>query len=97
MPDAQVVILKYPEIRVDFFWSWIRLVGEGDGMRKYEMDGRQPMVELRRQRDREQLIRDAGCDIVRWDWKIARSPRLLAARVLPAMERAEARLRGQVS
>lgn len=97
MPDAQVVISKYPMIRVDFFWSWIRLVGEGDGMRKYEMDGRQPMVELRRQRDREQLIRDAGCDIVRWDWKIARSPRLLAARVLPAMERAEARLRGQVS
>ncbi len=96
-PDVQVVIVKYPEIRVDFFWSWLRLVGEGDGMKKYEMDGRQPMVELRRQRDREQLIRDAGCDIVRWDWRIANSPKLLAARVLPAMERAEARLRGQAS
>jgi hypothetical protein len=98
MPLVQVVIVEErPRIRVDCFWPWIRLVGEADGMRKYEMNGRRPMAELREEREREQRIRDADCDIVRWDWRIASNPELLAARVFAAMERAEARLRGRAS
>ncbi len=98
MPLSQAVVVEdFPRIRVDFFWPWIRLVGEGDGMAKYEMNGRKPMTALREEREREQRIRDAGCDIVRWDWRTANSPRLLEARLLPAMERAEARLRGRAS
>lgn len=98
MPLVQVVIVEgYPSIRVDFLWPWIRLVGEGDGMAKYELHGRKPMAELRAEREREQRIRDAGYDIVRWDWRTACSPTLLSARVLPAMERAEQRLRGRAS
>ena len=96
MPLVQVVIVEeWPQIRVDCFWPWIRLVGEADGMAKYTMDGRQPLAALREERSREQRIRDADCDIVRWDWRIACDPKLLAARVLPAMERAQARLRGR--
>jgi hypothetical protein len=98
MPLTQVVIVDdFPRVRVDFFWPWFRLVGEGDGMAKYEMNGRKPMTALREEREREQRIRDADCDIVRWDWWIANDPRRLAARLLPAMQRAEARLRGRAS
>lgn len=97
MPLCQEVIVDgYPQIRVDFFWPRIRLVGEADGMNKYELRGR-PMAELREERRREQRIRDADCDIVRWDWRVASNPQLLAARVFAAMERAEARLRGRAS
>ncbi|WP_344607784.1 type IV toxin-antitoxin system AbiEi family antitoxin domain-containing protein [Sporichthya brevicatena] len=96
MPLSQVYLIKdYPRIRVDFYWPSLRLVGEADGMAKYGMRGREPMEELRLQWEREQRLRDAGYDIVRWDWRIACSPRLLAARVLPAMARAEARLQGR--
>ena len=98
MPLVQVVIVEeWPQIRVDCFWPWIRLVGEADGMAKYTMNGRRPMAELREEREREQRIRDADCDIVRWDWRIASNPELLAKRVFAAMERAEARLRGRAS
>lgn len=98
MPLVQVVIVDgYPSIRVDCLWPWIRLVGEADGMAKYELQGRRPMAELRAEREREQRIRDAGYDIVRWDWHIANSPKLLAARVGSAMVRAEQRLRGRAS
>ena len=97
MPIPQYVVIPFPEVRVDFFWPWLRLVGEADGMAKYEMNGRRPMDALRDEREREQRIRDAHCDIVRWDWHVACSPERLAARILPAMERAEARLRGRAS
>jgi hypothetical protein len=95
MPLVQYAVIRFPEIRVDFFWPWLRLVGEADGMAKYEMNGRRPMDVVRDERFREQRLRDADCDIVRWDWRVACDPDLLAARILSAMERAEHRLRGR--
>lgn len=95
MPQSQVVVVEdFPRIRVDFLWAWLLLVGEADGMAKYEMNGRRPMAVVREEREREQRIRDAGYDIVRWDWHIANNPHLLGARLAAAMDRAEARLRG---
>jgi len=94
MPETQVVLYDDGciEIRVDFFWRRLRLVGEADGLKKYTLNGRQPLDALRDERERERILRDQDFDIVRWDWRIANNPRLLAARLKPALARAEARI-----
>lgn len=97
MPLTQVIILDDGRllIRVDFLWPELRLVGEADGMAKYSFHGRDPLTALREERNREQIIRDLGYDIVRWDWRTACSPNLLAARLAPAFAGAAERLRGK--
>lgn len=96
MPETQVVLYDddFLEIRVDFFWPHLRLVGEADGMAKYSMNGRDPMAELRRQRRREEVLRDQDLDIVRWDWRIANQAALLGPRLHSAFARAAQRLHG---
>jgi len=93
MPATQVVLYDdgYIEIRVDFYWEPLRLVGEADGESKYTMDGRDPMAALRAERERERILRELGHDVVRWNWHIANNPRLLAARLQSAFARAEQR------
>lgn len=90
VPELQVVLLEGPRVRVDFYWPQLRLVGEADGMGKYLADGdtARTVESLRAQRHREQRLRDAGYEIVRWDWPTAKDPALLAARIFPAMARA---------
>jgi hypothetical protein len=96
-PATQVVLYDDGriEIRVDFYWEWLRLVGEADGETKYTMGGRDPIAHLRAQQEREHILRERGFEIVRWNWHIANNPRLLGARLLSAMARAEQR-RGRV-
>ena len=97
MPRTQVILVDhgYLLIRVDFLWPHLWLVGEADGIAKYTLNGRAPLSVVRAEREREQIIRDLGYDIVRWDWRVANSPRLLAARLGPAFDRAAERLRGR--
>lgn len=97
-PLQQVVLIPdRPEVRVDFYWPQYRLVGEADGMGKYVIgEGRGRTLEvIRDERHREQRLRDAGYEIVRWDWPTAKSPRLLAARLNAAFDRATQRLAGK--
>ncbi|KQU53749.1 hypothetical protein ASG84_04175 [Rhodococcus sp. Leaf278] len=50
--------------RVDFYWRRWRLVGEFDGMGKYET-GRT----LTQEKFREDRLRDRGLEVFRWTWK----------------------------
>jgi hypothetical protein len=97
MPATQVTLYDdgYIKIRVDFFWEPLSLVGEADGEKKYKMQGRDPIAELRAQQERERILRELGHDVVRWNWHVGNNPRLLGARLLSAMARAEER-RGRV-
>jgi hypothetical protein len=93
MPTTQVTLYDDGRIRirVDFFWEWLRLVGEADGEQKYTMGGRDPIAELRAQQEREHILRERGFEIVRWNWHLANNPGLLGARLRRAMARAEER------
>lgn len=96
LPLVQVTLfLGSLEFRVDFLWPHIRLVGEGDGEKKYSLDGRSPMAALREERQREQAIRDLGYDIVRWDFHVANNLDRFAARLNGAFARATARMQGR--
>ena len=55
--------------RVDFFWREFGVVGEFDGMGKYGVDGGQAAVAVHREKLREDAIRDAGYEVVRWTWR----------------------------
>ncbi len=50
--------------RVDFFWKRWRIVGEFDGLGKYN-DGETTVEEKRR----EDELRDHALEVVRWGWK----------------------------
>nr|WP_271213127.1 hypothetical protein [Rhodococcus wratislaviensis]GLK40082.1 CTP synthase [Rhodococcus wratislaviensis] len=55
--------------RADFFWTECGVVGEFDGMGKYGVDGGQAAVAVHREKLREDAIRDAGYEVVRWTWR----------------------------
>jgi hypothetical protein len=55
--------------RVDFFWTGSGVVGEFDGLGKYGVDGSQAAVAVHREKLREDAIRDAGYEVVRWTWR----------------------------
>lgn len=97
-PQLQADLIPAPpRIRVDFYWPQYRLVGEADGMSKYTADPqlRSALAVVRDERHREQRLRDAGFDIVRWDWTVANDPARLAARLRAAFARATERLDGR--
>jgi len=49
--------------RVDFFWEQWGIIGEFDGMVKYEEVG-----DVRAEKRREDALRDLGFEVVRWTW-----------------------------
>jgi very-short-patch-repair endonuclease len=62
-----------PLARVDFYWEDYALVGEADGRVKYA--GNQADDDaLIREKDREEILRDGGVEVIRWRWKQARAP-----------------------
>lgn len=66
-PNLQVWIAtspgQQPDCRVDFLWRDRRVVGEFDGLGKYD-DPEEKPLEL----EREERLRRAGFVIVRWGW-----------------------------
>jgi len=73
----------------DFAWPEFGVVGECDGMSKYAQlldPGDTPDQAIMREKRREELIRQAGWWIVRWDFALAMRPHLLAARLRDAFE-----------
>jgi len=73
--------------RVDHYWRERRVIGEADGRGKYAGAGA-----LWAEKVREDRLRDAGFEVVRYGWQEARDrPERLAARVRAAFARAARR------
>lgn len=97
-PRTQVVIgdASGPLARVDFLWEQYRVVGEADGLGKYAPDGGRSTVDIvRAEKRREERILDAGFEIVRWGWRDANHPKVLAQRLRAAFARGVARQAGR--
>ncbi len=63
--------------RTDFAWPELRLVGEVDGKGKYGSllkPGQEPIDAIMAEKRREELIRQLGFWVVRWDWELAWRP-----------------------
>ena len=74
-------------IRVDHLFREQRTVGEADGLGKYD-----DIAVLRAEKQREDVLRDAGYEVVRYVWDDAlRRPTLMAARFRTAFLRAARR------
>lgn len=87
--EQQVLIVDAdgPFARVDHCWRAQRTVAEADGAVKY---GDSSSLFLEKQR--EDRLRDAGWEVVRYTWDEAlRTPSVVVARVLRAFARAERR------
>jgi hypothetical protein len=68
--------------RVDFRWG--RVIGEADGMSKYD----DPLV-LRREKLRQMQLEDLGFQVVRWTWdEVWRRPEIVLERLRRAFRRA---------
>ena len=74
--------------RTDFLWDVAGVVGEADGLEKYDDIASQP---LRREKVRQELLERAGLGVVRWDWPDAADPARLVARIAAALGRGHRR------
>ncbi len=95
-PRSQVVIGDDhgPFARVDFAWDEFGVIGEADGLGKYEPDGRRTTREIvRDEKRREERLADLGFTVVRWGWHTAMNPPLLARRLHNAFARSAGRVR----
>lgn len=99
-PSTQVVICDTdgPFARADFLWEEVNVIGEADGLGKYEPDGWQSTRDIvRAEKRREERLADAGFEIVRWGWEDARNPPRLAHRLRAAFARGLQRMRGRLA
>lgn len=97
-PRTQVRVVDGGDLvaRVDFYWPDLGVVGEADGLAKYEPDGRRTTREIvRAEKRREERLADLGFEVVRWGWELARNPPALALRLRAAFTRASDRRRGR--
>lgn len=89
-PSEQQVLLgdaRGPIGRVDHYWAQHRTVAEADGALKYASP-----TDLFREKRREDRLRDAGFEVVRYTWDEAlRAPEAVVGRVLAAFARAAGR------
>ncbi|MBA0126381.1 type IV toxin-antitoxin system AbiEi family antitoxin domain-containing protein [Haloechinothrix sp. YIM 98757] len=85
-----------PRCRVDFLWDDVRVVGEADGLGKYEPGyGRSARDVLRAEKRRDEWLADAGYEVLRWGWEDANDPPRLARRLRAAFSRGAERQRGR--
>ena len=87
-PETQVVLARddwrNPRIIVDFYWPEFRVVGEADGLLKYDAENQS----LRKEKLRQEEIESMGYVVVRWTWDdIWRRPEWVAKRLRNAMTR----------
>jgi len=80
---------------VDFdWWPELDLIGEADGLGKYVPEGADrsaTLAAIRAEKQREAHLLQVRREIIRWGWPEANNPRRLAALLLPAIARAQAR------
>ncbi|MPY77042.1 MAG: hypothetical protein GEV04_00830 [Actinophytocola sp.] len=85
-----------PRCRVNFLWDDVRVVGEADGLGKYEPRGDRSVRDvLRAEKRREEWLADAGYEVVRWGWQDANDPPRLARRLRAAFARGAERQLGR--
>jgi len=73
---------------VDFLWEEVNVIGEADGLAKYEPDDRRSTRDkVRAEKRREERLSDAGYEVVRWGWEDANNPPRLARRLRAAFGR----------
>lgn len=97
-PRTQVVVADVSGsfARADFLWDEFGVIGEADGLVKYEPDGRRTTREIVwAEKRREERLADAGFEVVRWGWADARNPPRLAHRLRAAFARGTERKRGR--
>ena len=81
-------------IIVDFCWPELGVVGEADGLLKYDAELDPERVSLRAEKLRQEEIEALGYLVVRWTWdQIWRSPEWVVARIRSAMAEAARRRR----
>ncbi|MPZ74269.1 MAG: hypothetical protein GEU74_13750 [Nitriliruptorales bacterium] len=98
-PRTQVLIGdgEAPFARVDFLWPDVRVIGEADGLGKYESRGRRTTRDIvRAEKRREERLADRGYEIVRWGWEDAQDAPRLAQRLRAAFSRGAERMRGRI-
>jgi Transcriptional regulator, AbiEi antitoxin len=74
--------------RTDFLWDAAGVVGEADGLEKYDDVASRP---LRREKLRQELLERTGLIVVRWDWSDVSAPARLIARITSALGRGQRR------
>lgn len=75
-----------PRIIVDFYWPEFGVVGEADGLLKYDEELDPERESLRAEKLRQEEIEALGYIVVRWTWdQIWRNPEGVVARVRAAM------------
>lgn len=83
------------DYRVDFWWEELGLIGESDGWAKYSLHGAAPEESIRREKRREDALRERGYRFLRWDWADAVDPQrfaeLLVRNRVPRRRRASIR------
>ncbi|MFP5316155.1 MAG: hypothetical protein ACLGHS_12380 [Actinomycetes bacterium] len=83
-PDLQYSVMDEMGLAavVDFWWKDYALVGEFDGRGKYQkpeyMNGRTASQVVIDEKNRENRVRATGKNVVRWEWREATGPQLLA-------------------
>ncbi|QCQ92544.1 hypothetical protein [Rhodococcus sp. SGAir0479] len=85
--------------RVDFLFAEHGVVGEFDGRAKYGRlapDGHVPEEVVWAEKLREDAIRSAGWEVVRWVWDELDTPAVVVGRLLAAFDRSRARPTGRV-
>jgi hypothetical protein len=83
LPELQVAILT-PEgvVFPDFLWAGQRVIGEADGLLKY--DDREALV---REKLRQELLEALGFRVIRWTWQEMRTrPARVLARIAAALD-----------
>lgn len=101
MPKVQQAIVVGEEaLLVDFVWDHlpIDVLGEADGTEKSIGASRMDTVRrIREEKERHQKLLSTDAEIVRWGWKEANDPRLLASVIQSGFARALQRSRGRLS
>jgi hypothetical protein len=87
-PDLQVWLPPgQPVGRVDFYWEKYQTIAEVDGAMKYE-----DPVRAKMQLHRDKLLREAGYEVVHFDWReITTGPALVAGSIRAAFRRGSQR------
>ncbi|RVW01725.1 type IV toxin-antitoxin system AbiEi family antitoxin domain-containing protein [Rhodococcus spongiicola] len=94
IPDCQANLYAPDGVhlgRVDFLFEEFGVVGEFDGRIKYGRlvpDGQVPADVLWAEKTREDAIRAAGWQVVRWGWNELSTPHVVVQRIRDAFERA---------
>ena len=89
-PQLRIVDGEHVVARVDFGWAELRTVAEFDGKVKYGRllrPGQEAGDVVFREKQREDMLRDLGWEVVRWIWADLAHPEVIEGRLRRAFRR----------